>query len=224
MRLSSGYVIVGAYADKIRKTLFAQLRDLVKTGKIDSKEIARAAAELNRLLYEIFVNELKVEKGDVTRVRVDYRITNKKINWNLTSLEIEVFKRVPDNEVSKVVKNVIERAKEITEAAIPYEIEEAGKTDLGDVVYYLKLNKEFAGALIVTPLNDVGLVRGAITRPTALIIDKTKIDYRNINSLNEALQDLIKAGRNVENKEALKVINEIKGLIGEEKEEYLEPE
>jgi len=224
MRLSSGYVIVGAYADKIRRTLFAQLRDAIKSGRIDSKEVARAAAELNRLLYEVFVNKLKVDKGDVTRVRIDYTIRDGAVEWMYNTLEIEVFRRISDEEILRVVKEVTEKAKEIAEAEIEYKIEEAGKTDLGDIVYYLKLDNEFAGALIVTPIDGQGLVRGALMKPTALVIDKTKIIYEGINSIRNIIQSLIRAGRNVESSEAIKVINEIKGLLGEEREEYLEPE
>ncbi len=58
MKLSSGYVIVGTYADKIRRTLFAQMKNAIKSEEIDSKEVARAAAELDRLLYEVFVNKV----------------------------------------------------------------------------------------------------------------------------------------------------------------------
>ncbi len=223
MRLSSGYVIVGAYADKIRRTLFAQMRDTLKKGEIDGKEVARAA-ELNRLLYEIFVNKLNVDKGDVTRVRIEYDVKDSRIEWNYDTLEVEVFKRVADDEVAKVVKDVISRAGEIAEAEIEYELAKAGETDLGDEVYYLKLDGEFAGALIVTPVNGSALVRGAITRPTPLVIDRTKISYEGEESLRNSLRDLLKAARNVENKEALKVINEIKVLLGEEEEEYIEPE
>jgi len=68
------------------------------------------------------------------------------------------------------------------------------------------------------------LIRGAIMKPTALIIDRTKISYEGLESIKESLQDLIKAGRNVESKDAVKAINEIKGLLGEEKEEYIEPD
>ncbi len=224
MKLSSGYVIVGAYADKIRRTLFAQLRDKIKSGELDSKEVARAAAELNRLLYEIFVNRLKVDKGDVTRVRIDYEVEDGTIKWDFGTLEVEVFKRVPNEEVAEVVREAVEKAEEITTAEITYDVEEAGKTELGDVIYYVKLGEEFAGALIVTPLNGEGLVRGAITKPTALIIDKTKIPYEGLESIKSELQNLIKVGRNVESAEAIKAVNEIKSLLGEEKEEYIEPE
>ena len=145
MKLSSGYVIVGAYADKIRRTLFAQLRDKIKSGELDSKEVARAAAELNRLLYEIFVNRLKVDKGDVTRVRIDYEVEDGTIKWDFGTLEVEVFKRVPNEEVAEVVREAVEKAEEITTAEITYDVEEAGKTELGDVIYYVKLGEEFAG-------------------------------------------------------------------------------
>ncbi|MFN4046744.1 MAG: DUF2258 domain-containing protein [Acidilobaceae archaeon] len=72
--LRSGYVIGGAYADKIRRTLFAQTRDLVKSGELSVQEVARAAGELNRILYEILVDRVKIEKGDVVRVSVNYTV------------------------------------------------------------------------------------------------------------------------------------------------------
>jgi len=78
--LSTGLIIAGAYADKLRRTLFAQLSDRVKSGEIDSKEVARAAAEVNQLLFNIIVEDLKMNKGDVVRVRVDYEIEGSQIN------------------------------------------------------------------------------------------------------------------------------------------------
>lgn len=107
--LSSGLIIAGAYADKIRRTLFAQLRDLIKQDKEFSKEIARATAELNIVLYRILVDELKLNKGDVVRARINYSIDlkNKRIIWDYKSLKLEVFKRIPDEQVMETVNNVI---------------------------------------------------------------------------------------------------------------------
>jgi Uncharacterized protein conserved in archaea len=107
--LSSGLIIAGAYADKIRRTLFAQLRDLVKQDKDVAREIARATAELNIVLYRILVDELKVDKGDVVRVRINYSYDpgNKKIDWNYKSLRLEAFKRIPDEEVTRIVNDVV---------------------------------------------------------------------------------------------------------------------
>ncbi|MEM1638832.1 MAG: DUF2258 domain-containing protein [Desulfurococcaceae archaeon] len=107
--LSSGLIIAGAYADKIRRTLFAQLRDLVKQDKEFAREIARATAELNIVLYRILVDELKLSKGDVIRARINYSIDlkNKRIIWDYRSLKLEVFRKIPDEQVSETVSNVV---------------------------------------------------------------------------------------------------------------------
>ncbi len=108
--LSTGLIIAGAYADKVRRTLFAQLKDKIKQGEITPQEIARAAGELNRIIYEILVNKLKIDKGDVVRVRVDYEVENGKVVWNYKTLRIEAFKRVSDEEVDKMLKESLPEA------------------------------------------------------------------------------------------------------------------
>ncbi len=107
--LSTGLVIAGAYADKLRRTLFAQLRDEVKNGNLTNQEVARAAAEMNQILFHILVEDLKMEKGDVVRVRVDYSVENGSVKWNLNTLSVEAFKRVNDEEVKNAVKKRIEQ-------------------------------------------------------------------------------------------------------------------
>jgi len=71
--LSTGFIIAGAYAGKVRKTLFAQLRDHVKRGEVSAQEVARAA-ELNRALYHILVERLKSDKGDAIKAKVEYDV------------------------------------------------------------------------------------------------------------------------------------------------------
>jgi len=107
--LSSGLVIAGAYADKVRRTLFAQLKDLMRQDKEFAREIARAAGELNAVLYRILVEEVKIEKGDVVRIRVNYRIDpgSKRIIWDYNTLSIEAFKRIPDEKVLEIVNDVV---------------------------------------------------------------------------------------------------------------------
>jgi hypothetical protein len=107
--LSSGLIIAGAYADKVRRTLFAQMRDYVKQDKEIAREVARASGELNAVLFRILVEELKVEKGDVVRVRINYNFdpSAKRIVWDYNSLSIEVFKRVPDEQVASVVREAV---------------------------------------------------------------------------------------------------------------------
>lgn len=101
--LSSGLVIAGGYADKIRRTLFAQAKSL----NITNDEVVRAAAELNVILYEILVNRLKIDKGDVVRVRLEYNVNNGKIEWIYHTLRVEAFRRINDEEIESIVKEVV---------------------------------------------------------------------------------------------------------------------
>ncbi len=117
-QLSTGLVIAGAYADKVRRVLFAQQRDLLKKGEIDPQTIAKRSAELNRLLFDILVNKLKLDKGDVVRIRIEYDVEDHDIKWRLDTLQIEVFKRVPDEEVQKAIQETIEKAEEVLAAPV----------------------------------------------------------------------------------------------------------
>ncbi len=112
-QLSTGFVIAGAYADKVRRVLFAQLRDKIKAGEIDNKTVAMRAGELNRLLFEIIVNKLKLDKGDVVRIRIEYELKDRDVEWKLNTLRIEAFRRIPDEEVEKIIKEAIGRREEI---------------------------------------------------------------------------------------------------------------
>lgn len=116
--LNTGIVIAGAYADKVRRTLYAQLSNLVKSSKDFAKEVARASAELNMMLFHILVEGLGVEKGDAVRIRVEYTLNEatNRIEWFYDTLTIEVFKRVPDEKVgevaSRVIKEKLEKVRE----------------------------------------------------------------------------------------------------------------
>ncbi|HIP58470.1 MAG TPA: DUF2258 domain-containing protein, partial [Archaeoglobus profundus] len=148
MKLSSGYIIMGAYADKLRRTLFAQLKEHIKNKEIDPQDVAKASAELNKLLYEILVNKLKLDKGDVVRIMIEYELVDNQINWKLETLKVEVFKRVPEEQIKPVIDDAISRIEELEEVEeAKFEIEKAGETDLGDIIYFVKVGGEFAGAL-----------------------------------------------------------------------------
>lgn len=107
--LSTGLVIAGAYANKLRRTLFAQLRDLIKKNREFAREVARASGEINRLLYIILVENLGCDKGDVVRIRVKYSVDTSewRIKWDYNTLRIEYFKRQPDEQVLEIVKKVL---------------------------------------------------------------------------------------------------------------------
>ena len=99
----TGYVSAGGYAYKLRRVLFAQLKNLVQAGKVDSKEVARAAGYLNTLLYHLVVEQMGFTKTDVLRITVNYAVRNGVIEWDLDSLKVEMFRRVEDEQVSKAL-------------------------------------------------------------------------------------------------------------------------
>lgn len=116
-RLSTGLVIAGAYADKVRRTLFAQAKSL----GVDSQEVVRAAAELNRVLFRIIVEELGMGKGDVVRVRIEYDLREGRIEWKYKTLQVEAFKRIPDDEVAGKVARVVEKLGEVLTSPVSEE-------------------------------------------------------------------------------------------------------
>ncbi|MDI9619404.1 MAG: DUF2258 domain-containing protein [Candidatus Nezhaarchaeota archaeon] len=102
--LNTGLIIAGAYADKSRRVLMAQVK-----GKVDPKEAVRAVGELNKVLFEVIVNNLRLDKGDVVRVVIDYDVRDGQIKWNFDALRVEAFKRVPSKEVDEKVREVSAR-------------------------------------------------------------------------------------------------------------------
>ena len=211
--LNTGLVIVGAYADKVRRTIFAQLKDKIKAKEIDSKMVAKASGDLNKLLYEIFVNRLKLDKGDVVRIVVDYDVENGEVVWNLESLRIEVFKRIPEEEYAEIVGESVKKIEELEEVEeVRMRIERVGETDLGDVVYEILIGDEKVGALVLTPLDGEGIVRGALTKPNPVVIERTKITMENLEE--ELLKVVEEKGRVVEEEEAKRIVSDIESLIG----------
>jgi hypothetical protein len=220
-RLSSGFVIAGAYADKIRRTMFAQMRDYVKRDKEWGQRIALAIAQLNRFLYTLLVEQLKIDKGDVVRVRIDYDIDeqNKNIVWKWDTLTVEAFRRVPQEEVEKVVKTLTAKALEISTAAVAYTLEKLGETFDGDVVLAIKLGEREVGAAIITSINEslAVLKKGAVLEPTPAIFDKVRLDISPGKTLDEVLREtlskVILSARHVDANEALNTINTIRERV-----------
>ncbi len=219
--LRTGLVIAGAYADKVRRVLFAQLRDKVKEGALTNQEVARAAGELNRLLFDILVNKLGVDKGDVVRITIDYEVEGGEITWKIETLQIQAWRRIPDEQVAQAVKESIERSEEIMKGTIEFGTELLGETDTGDLVFSITYGDRKVGALLVTPIDGKAIVRGAVTEPTPLVLKRTTIDVGEDleESVREGISSIMEAAQNTERREAERVVREIMSLLGEEAEE-----
>jgi len=168
-RVSSGLIIAGAYANKLRRVMFATLK-----GKIDNKEVARATGELNALLFELF-REVGVEKGDVVRITIEYEIENGKIKWKWDALEVQHYKPVEETstKIKELLPKVLEKREElVAKPALPMEIEVeylgTVKEGLEDV-YVIKAPKEETyvtiGAIRVLFRNEVGEALSIIVTP-----------------------------------------------------------
>ena len=219
-------VIAGGYADKVRRVLFAQLREQIKSGELDSKEVARAAGELNRLLFEVLVSKLKVDKGDVVRITVDYEIEESTIKWRLDTLRVEVWRRVPEEDVTPAIREVVEKAEELVAAAIQFSVEKLGKTDTDDVVYAILYDDREVGALLATPLNGEVVIRGAVVEPTPLILRKTIVSFEGEldDYIANNITEIMRNAENVERREAERIVREIRSLIAAAEEAASEEE
>ncbi|MCI4438094.1 MAG: DUF2258 domain-containing protein [Ignisphaera sp.] len=230
--LSSGLVIAGAYADKIRRTLFAQLRDYVKKDKEWGQKIAYAAAQLNKLLYNIFVDQLKIDKGDVVRIRIEYEVDEnaKNIVWKWDTLTVEAFKRIPQDKVNEVVKQTVSKVAEVLAMAVAYTFTLLSETPDGDLVFSVKLGDREVGAAIVTPVDDrtAVLKRGAVLEPSPAVFERLKLEISPERPIEEALKatfaTVLQTARHVSYDEALKIINMIRERASAKPMERIETE
>lgn len=99
-KLFTGFVRAAGYARKVRKALFAALKN-----KVEAKEVVRASAELNQKIFEK-MQEMQVDKSDVVTIEVGFEVKNGKIEWNYDSLRIEVFKKEEEEKLSKAMEEV----------------------------------------------------------------------------------------------------------------------
>ena len=232
-RLSTGLIIVGAYALKVRRTLFAQLRDRTRGDKEWAQKVAYASAQLNRVLYDLFVERLRLDKGDVVRVRIDYDVDEgkKEVVWRWDTLTVEVFKRVTDEQVQAAVKDVASRAAEIAATGLRYEASRLGETEDGDIVLAVRAGGRDVGTVIVTPINDEVLVKaGAVLEPSPTLITRgrVKVAGRALEDvIAEYVTKAVPSGKQVDEGEATKVINDLRARVSakpiEEGEEELGP-
>ncbi len=232
-RLSSGLVIAGAYADKIRRTLFAQMKDYVKQDKTWAQRVAYAAAQLNRFLYTILVEQLKIDKGDVVRIRIEYDVdeVSKEIKWKWDTLQIEAFRRIPQEQVDEIVRKMVARAAEVSVAAVAYDLRKLGETEDGDIVYEVVLGERSVGAVVVTPVDEriALLKKGAVVEPTPAIFERSKLEIQPSedleNAIKRALSTVIQTAKHVSHEEALRVVNALREKVSAKPmEEHVEEE
>ncbi|MEM0333589.1 MAG: DUF2258 domain-containing protein [Candidatus Aenigmatarchaeota archaeon] len=211
VRLSTGFVIVGAYAKKLRKTLFAQLKEKMKDKEIASK-LAYASAQLNKLLFEVIVNKLKLEKGDLVKIVIEYEFdeNNKEVNWKYDTLKIISYKKVPQEEIEKHLEETL---KELKGEPI-FTIEKIGESADGDLIFSVLSNNKDVGIMVITPLDEKSylLKKAVVVDKEAFEIEKVKLE--EVESLSETLTNIVNfetsLRKTINKEEGLNLINMIK--------------
>lgn len=117
MVLRTGIVPTGVYADKIRKSLFAQLSQRMKAGELSNTEVVRAAAEINQLLYDALVTKLVLSKSDLVRVEAPYKIEGGKILWDYSNLKVRVFREINQEVVAKAIQEAMKSIEDLKKGA-----------------------------------------------------------------------------------------------------------
>ena len=176
-RLSSGLIIAGAYANKLRRTLFAQFRDKIKKERDKARkeelmrEIARASGELNSTLF-FLLRDLGVDKGDVVRIAIEYNVEEGKIKWLWDTLEVQHYKPVPEtSENAKVkLKEILEKRAAAPAVPVELEVEYLGTVKEGlEDVYAVKIPREeelvTVGAVRVLYKDEIGEALAVIVTP-----------------------------------------------------------
>ncbi|MEM4461108.1 MAG: DUF2258 domain-containing protein [Nanopusillaceae archaeon] len=210
-RLSTGFVIVGAYAKKLRKTLFAQLKDKIKDKEIANK-LAYSSAQLNKLLFEVIVNKLKLEKGDLVKIVIEYEFdeNKKEVNWKYDTLKIISYKKVPQEEIEKHLEETL---KELKGEPI-FTIEKIGESADGDLIFSVLSNNKDVGIMVITPLDEKSylLKKAVVVDKEAFEIEKVKLE--EVESLSETLTNIVNfetsLRKTINKEEGLNLINMIK--------------
>jgi len=159
MKLVTGLVKVSGYAVKIRKTMFAQLKNDIKSGKITAEQVAYRTGRLNELLYKILVETLQLSKNDVVRVSIDYDVVGSDIRFDWNTLNIEIYKYD-----TKLSEKATEEAKRlINEKLADYDITVTESEKRGPAKYYdIKVGNEKVGTVTVINVNNDVAVSGAV--------------------------------------------------------------
>lgn len=215
--LKTGLVSVAGYADKVRKTIFAQNKSLVKD-KEWSKALAYGAAVINVALYKLLVDELHLDKRDVVRVSIDYNLDQEKktvvVDWD--SLSIEVYKRQEPDAYSLKVESFKHRIKQQPEEQ--YSVSKIGETVGGDEVYAIKLGEREVGVALVYPVNDTRVLvkKLVVLEPAPLQVMKQTIELGDASveqRLTELLSSIKQLGVEIDQEKATKTIELVKSSI-----------
>lgn len=218
-RLNTGLVYTAAYADKIRKTVFAQLKDYARDKEV-AKRINYYVARLNRALFTLLIEDIKLSKDDGVKIIIDYDFdeANKSITWKWDTLQLVIYKKMPEDQVKVHLDKFIPIAEELSLGTVSYNVEKIGETVDGDLIYAVKIGDKEIGAVSIYVIdgNKAILKKASVIEPTPVHFEKTIIDYTG-KSLEDALKEelgkVVQKGIHTSYDEAIKIINALREKV-----------
>lgn len=203
--LITGLVKTTGYAVKVRRILFAQLKEAIKRGEINSQQVAYRAGRLNEVLYKVLIELLGLERNDVVRVSIGYTVVNGDIEFQWGTLSIEVYKY--NEEISK---RATSEAKEIIEKGlVEYDFELEKIKTIGTTEFYnVKLNGEKVGVVSVVDVGNRLAISGAITiKNTAYRVGGIVTKTENLEvGIRRVINETIINGNKISVEEAREII------------------
>jgi len=156
---STGFVKASAYADKLRRTVFAQVKEYVKRGVIGSRQVAYRVGRLNAALYKVLVEVLGVSKDDVVRIRVPYEVRDGDLHIDYSRVAIEVYRFDPG-----ISERAVEELRRVVEGGLvdidfDFRVE---KREGPTVFYGVYMGGERVGRLAVVDVGGRHAVSGAV--------------------------------------------------------------
>ncbi len=102
--IKTGPVRTSGYALKLRRAVNAAFRDLYKQGRLDPRRVNEVVTELNRVIYEVLVNQYRVPKEAVVNITVELEVGEEEPRVRDVSVEVWERDDILSNNATSDVK------------------------------------------------------------------------------------------------------------------------
>ncbi|MDM7275307.1 MAG: hypothetical protein P3X22_004200 [Thermoprotei archaeon] len=148
---------------------------------------------------------------------VNYAVEEGRIRWDLETLSIQAWRRIPEQDINKAIAEVAVKppARRRPAKTLPYVAIRIVEAETGDIIYSVRLTRGNIriGLLRAIPLlKNKALLWGAILDPIPLIIEKIveNVEPSLDSYINNNMEDIIDKATPAEREEAEKILDRIK--------------
>lgn len=153
MEARTGLVLASGYANKLRRVIFAIVKDKIKLGEITQQQVAYRVGQLNAVLFKILAEMENVKKDDVVRIIVPFDVVNGDLVFNYKDIIVQLWRH--DIETEKRIKEALEKLSE--KGLVEREFNFALSKEMGPVkMYDILLDNENVGKLYIMVLQTSG--------------------------------------------------------------------